>query len=209
MKFSRLLCGLLCILWSLPVWACQQPMLPILPKEGDDLSIRARVTLRIEVVRYVTVMTGYMECLQHRYEEAQRRNMSALALSLIAARYNLAITELDGVGSAYSARIGPIEDLSNAMAVTCVRTAPRPRRQIIDDVTVVYFDRRGDPYINFVDQCPILGLTGLSARDANIGGNAGRVSQVCALELTAVRDRVCMLGLFYPITHREMEEIRR
>jgi len=207
MRFSRPFWVLLWSIWSWPAWACEQPVVPIIPKEGGDLSIRAKVTLRIEVVRYVTGMTDYVECVQHRYEEAQENNSSALFLSLIANRHNLAVAELDSIAIAYSARIGPIEGLSDAMPVTCVRTARRPRRQIIDDETVVYFDRRGDPYINFLDQCPILGLTGLST--TGIGGNAERVSQVCALELIAVRGQVCMLGLFYPITRNEVEEIRR
>ena len=111
MKASDLVLVLLTGLVASPaVLACEYPALPHIP-EGERIRGRLERDVKQDMIRYITEMSAYVTCVQAEHGAAAARGAAELQVSLLTARNNLAVAELEAVRDVYVDKVGPLEEL--------------------------------------------------------------------------------------------------
>lgn len=101
--------GLGCV--SVVAYACDYPPLVEIPMEVEEG--RRTERLREATQEYVQAMSAYTECLQAEIE-ALADNTTELHRSLLIARNNAAVAEVEVMMQVYAERVEPVEQLGAA-----------------------------------------------------------------------------------------------
>jgi hypothetical protein len=198
------------------VLACEHPSLPQIPAD-DRIRGREEQAIQSDTLRYINGMAAYVACIQAEYEAAKSNDAPPLHLSMLVARNNAAVAELQAMRDIYEARVGSIEELVaqgsgaagglTAGAINCISAGPGFRYTVGGDQNVIFYTRTGDIYRVTLEHCPML------PRDSDISftvtGTLG--GQLCSgSTITAEHGGTCRLDTpFYPISVSESEELLR
>ena len=111
MNASRLVLALLIGVAASPaVLACDYPALPYIP-EGERIRGRLEREVKQDMIRYITQMSVYVTCIQAEHAAAVASEAADLHVSLLTARNNVAVAELEAVRDVYVDKVGPLEEL--------------------------------------------------------------------------------------------------
>lgn len=90
--------------------ACNHPALPFIP-ENERIRGRVERAVKEDMIRYITEMSVYVACVGAEHSAAVARGAAHLPVSLLAARNNAAVAELEAVRDVYVDKVGPLEEL--------------------------------------------------------------------------------------------------
>jgi hypothetical protein len=185
---KRALCTSLILCFATPVFACEQPSLPMIPA-AQDIGRRTAAVERA-TQRYLEAMTAYVTCVQSEFNDAKQADPTSLHLELLVNRNNAAVAEFEAVTRLFEARVGPLESLDlqriqSALAPTaqasagtpapegfvdelataaperCISTASLDATKVVNDRTVLFYQRNGRIYLNLLKTaCPELVRSG-------------------------------------------------
>ena len=159
------------------------------------------------MLRYLAGMSDYVSCIQAEYESVSAGTTSARLRSMLAARNNLAVAEVEATSDMYLANVGSIDDLPKSLPPTCIGPRSRVRSELIGENWMVFRPSNGEIYLSVLAECPMSGVPS-SARSTIVRGLDVQ-GEYCVGGIVAVRGNPCTLGSFYPVADAEVEELRR
>jgi hypothetical protein len=177
---TRTLCGSLLVCCALPVFACEQPSLPMIPAK-EDIG-RHSGPLERDTQRYLESMTAYVACVQAEFDGAKETDSTDFRREQLLLRNNAAVAEFEAVTRLFEDRVGPLEtlnlariqnaseqsararsevsaleglELDGAAPERCISTASLDATKVVNERAVLFYQSNGHIFLSVLDDaCP-------------------------------------------------------
>jgi hypothetical protein len=126
-------------------------------------------------------------------------------------RTNAAVAEMNAITAIYVNRVGPIEELYDAAAVTCLPGSWHgTRAKVVDDQNILFYTAAEGFFWNTLRQkCPTLQLEYVSSwLPGSFFAGGGAVRKLCQWDsFNLVSGVTCRLGRFVSVTETQAAEL--